>query len=70
MIDGGAKSLADKTYNGLREDIMAGRIAPGSKLKLETLTGEYGVGMSPLREALGRLVGDLFEIIPELERSL
>lgn len=53
-----ARTLAGRAYHQLRRDIVAGRLAAGSKLKLETLVQQYGIGMSPLREALARLVGD------------
>ena len=53
------KTLTEKAYRKLRNDIVAGRLAPGVKLKLEGLVSDYEVGMSPLREALTRLVGDL-----------
>ena len=33
-------------------------LPPGTKLAMEMLTKRYGVGMSPLREALVRLTGD------------
>ena len=40
----------------IRQDIMSGRLAPGSKLHLEDLRAEMGVSLSPLREGLSRLV--------------
>jgi DNA-binding GntR family transcriptional regulator len=52
------RTLADRAYHRLRKDIVAGRLPAGGKLKLETLVAGYGVGMSPLRDALARLVGD------------
>lgn len=57
-----AKTIADHTYQRLRRDIVAGHLAPGSKLRLEMLTAQYDVGMSPLREALTRLVGDALAV--------
>lgn len=53
-----ARTLARRAYHRLRRDIVAGRLPAGSKLKLETLVQAYGIGMSPLREALARLAGD------------
>ncbi|MBL8644831.1 MAG: FCD domain-containing protein [Rhodospirillaceae bacterium] len=58
-----AKTLADHAYQRIRRDIVAGKLAPGSKLRLEALTKRYDVGMSPLREALARLVGDALAVI-------
>lgn len=62
------KTLASRTYKKLREDIVGGRLAAGSKLKLEGLMEDYGVGMSPLREALSRLMGDLL-VVSEGQRG-
>ena len=59
--DGGApmaKTIADHTYQQLRRDIVTGALEPGTKLRMDMLTSRYGVGMSPLREALVRLTGD------------
>lgn len=41
----------------LAADILSGRLAPGTKLKLLDLCNVYGTGMSPLREALAGLSG-------------
>jgi GntR family transcriptional regulator, carbon starvation induced regulator len=62
------KTLTDKAYRELRDDIVAGRLAAGAKLKLEGLSTDYGVGMSPLREALTRLIGDLL-VVSEGQRG-
>lgn len=40
----------------MRADILAGRLAPGEKLKFPELGTRYGVGVGVLREALTRLV--------------
>lgn len=53
-----ARTLARRAYHRLRRDIVDGHLAAGSKLKLEALVQHYAIGMSPLREALARLVGD------------
>jgi len=53
-----ARTLARRAYHRLRRDIVHGQLAAGSKLKLEALVQHYEIGMSPLREALARLVGD------------
>jgi len=68
MRDPSDKTLADRTYRQLRGDIVAGKLAAGSKLKLEGLVNEYSVGMSPLREALARLMGDLL-VVSEGQRG-
>ena len=59
------RTLAREVYHQLREDILSGKYPPKSKLKMERLVETYNVGMSPLREALSRLVGDMLVITEE-----
>ena len=42
----------------LREDILNGKLAPGSKLAIQKLQVDYGSGQNPLREALSGLVAE------------
>lgn len=46
---------ASVVYEQLRADITRGALAPGSRLRVEAMGARYGVGASPLREALNRL---------------
>ena len=48
-------TLAGEVLARLRADIVSSRLPPGTKLRLEVLRQTYGVGFSPLREALSRL---------------
>lgn len=48
----------DRVYRALRSRIMQGDIAPGQALTLRGLGGEYGVSMTPVREAARRLVAE------------
>jgi DNA-binding GntR family transcriptional regulator len=50
-----ATTRASAVYEQLRSDITHGALAPGSKLRVEAMGARYGVGASPLREALNRL---------------
>jgi DNA-binding GntR family transcriptional regulator len=50
-----AATRASAAYEQLRADIAHGVLAPGSKLPVEAMAQRYGVGASPLREALSRL---------------
>lgn len=52
---GRARTLASKVFEDLRADILSGRLPPGMKLRFDDLRESYGVGLSPLREALSRL---------------
>ncbi len=58
-------SLSDVTYETIRTWIMAGRLAPGSRLVERTLAADLGVSRIPVRDALRRLHEDGFvEISP------
>lgn len=46
---------ASAVYEQLRADIAHGVLEPGSKLRVEAMGQRYGVGASPVREALSRL---------------
>lgn len=48
-------TLATSAFEKLRSDILRGVIAPGEKLRVDALKERYGIGASPLREALNRL---------------
>jgi GntR family transcriptional regulator, carbon starvation induced regulator len=55
-----AKRSADQTLtasalNSIRLDIIACRLMPNQRLRFEALRERYGMGVSPLREALMRL---------------
>ncbi len=51
-------TLALDVYSRLRADIIAAVLEPGRKLRTRELCEIYGVGLSPLREALNRLVSE------------
>ncbi|MCG8371458.1 MAG: FCD domain-containing protein [Proteobacteria bacterium] len=53
-----SKTLAARAYQDIRRDIVDGVLPAGSKLRMEALSKRYDVGLTPLREALARLVGD------------
>ena len=51
-------SAHDRVYRGLRTRIMHGDIDPGQALTLRGIGKEYGVSMTPAREAVRRLVAE------------
>ena len=59
------KTLVESTYQRLRSDIIAGKLAPGVKLRIEELRADYRIGGSPLREALNRLAGEGFVTVEQ-----
>lgn len=48
-------TLAQRAYSDLRRDILTAALAPDQPLRLAELSARYGMGFSPLREALNRL---------------
>ncbi len=61
MDDGGhAATAAEAVAHRLRQDIVAGDLAPAARLRLKDLVERYGIGTTPLREALFRLVAEGF----------
>jgi DNA-binding GntR family transcriptional regulator len=53
-----SRTLIEQTYAELRNDIIEGRLEPGSKLPIEHLRVQYNVGAGTLREAITRLASD------------
>lgn len=50
-----AATKAEFAYRTLRQDILETRLRPGAPLKLGAMRDAYGIGWTPLREALSRL---------------
>jgi DNA-binding GntR family transcriptional regulator len=58
-------SLRHQVYDSLREALTAGRFVPGQKLTFRFVAGALGVSLTPVREALRRLVAEgAFEMQP------
>lgn len=51
------RTIADRTYDQLKNDIISGALAQGSKIVEEELARKYGISRGPLREAIHRLEG-------------
>lgn len=49
------RTLADRVFAWLQDDIVRGEILPGSKVSETELASRYGVSRGPLREAIRRL---------------
>jgi len=54
----GSQSTTQRAYVALREAIITGEIAPGEKLKVESLKSTLNTGASPVREALSLLTSN------------
>jgi DNA-binding GntR family transcriptional regulator len=58
-------SLRKRVYDSLRAALTAGRFVPGEKLTFRTIAEALGVSLTPVREALRRLVAEgAFEMQP------
>ncbi len=44
-----------RVYEHIRQDIINGLLAPGQKLKIDSMAERYDIGVNPVREALSRL---------------
>ena len=56
----GTRSLSAEAYLRLRQDVIEGTLAPGTKLTIADLQERYEIGAMPLREALNRLSAEQF----------
>lgn len=54
--------LTQIAWQRLRDDIICGKLRPDTRLRIGKLREIYGIGASPLREALSRLVPDGFVV--------
>ncbi len=61
-------SICDHALRKLRSDILSCRLAPGAKLIVKDLSESYGIGSTPLRDALSQLVGT-FLVVREAQRG-
>ncbi len=52
------ETLSQAAYRALKSDIIRGKRPPGERLRIEKLKSIYGIGPTPLREALQKLNQD------------
>ena len=58
-------SLRNQVYDQLRDGLTAGGFTPGQKLTFRSIAGSLGVSMTPVREAIRRMVAEgAFEMQP------
>jgi len=58
MARAAAQNLTQGAYEDLRADLLACRILPGSRLKIQELCGRFSVSLGAIREALSRLTSE------------
>ncbi|WP_082637235.1 GntR family transcriptional regulator [Ruegeria atlantica] len=54
----GKRPAHEQVYQTLRSQIMYGDLVPGQPVTIQGLTESLGVGMTPVREAIRRLISD------------
>lgn len=64
----GSSSLTQNAYSQLRADLLACRLVPGQKLKIDELCQRLAAGSSAVREALSRLASEGF-VVSEPQRG-
>lgn len=52
------ENLSTQLYNNLRSALMDGQYAPGQRLTISGIAEEYGTSITPVREAIFRLVSE------------
>ena len=56
---------AERTYQSLKRGIVAGEYRPGSSFNLQRLSDEFGTSITPIRDAIHRMVGErLLGVLP------
>jgi len=58
FLDDGKNTIASQLVSQLREAIISGQLEAGSKINLDRAKQNFNVSLSPLREALARLISD------------
>lgn len=62
-----SSSRTRSSYNELRQRLVAGEFAPGTRLDLKKLAVELGVSTTPVREAVSQLASEgLLQLVPRL----
>lgn len=55
---GPGETLTEAAYAALRAEVISGALQPEARLRIDWLSRRYGIGPTPLREALQRLCAD------------
>lgn len=63
MDEADVATKSEFAYRTLRQDILETRLRPGAPLKLGAMREAYGIGWTPLREALSRLEAERLVIL-------
>lgn len=53
--DDAGLTLVERAFGLIHRDLLSGELRPSAKLRIQELTRRYGIGATPIREALARL---------------
>jgi DNA-binding GntR family transcriptional regulator len=63
--NGGRRAVHDLVYHEIRQSLMVGTFAPGEKVSLRSLAQQVGTSLTPVREAVNRLIAEgALEVLP------
>ncbi len=60
-----SQTVGLSTYEAIRHDVIFGKLAPNTKLKLDAMKAAYGASIPTLRETLNRLASEGFVVAEE-----
>lgn len=59
------RTLNERAYDEIRDGLITGKFKPGQPLVIRTLASNYGISITPVRDALQKLVAErLLEVLP------
>jgi DNA-binding GntR family transcriptional regulator len=59
------RTLNERAYDEIRDGLISGKFEPGQTLVIRTLAQNYGISITPVRDALQKLVAErLLEVLP------
>ena len=58
FTDNQKDTISSQLVDRLREEIISGKLIPGTKINLARIREQFEISLSPLREALARLISD------------
>ena len=62
-----ARSVGNRLYARLHDEILTGRLRPGQALSETRLAAQHGISRTPVREVFQRLVKDgLLRVVPQI----
>ena len=61
---------SEEAYQAMLDDIVSGGLRPGLMVSEHDLSQKYGIGRTPIREAIRRLEGEGFIVVSDKKRRV